>query len=216
MIDFDVLRQEQLRLQKHLNCPCLREEEIHQIAGMDVQHGEKNGFAAYQIFDYQTGEILEEDVFMLPEMFPYQPGFLYYREKAFMEAVLGQMKQRPDLIACDGNGVLHPRKMGEAVQFGIVNDIPTIGIAKHKMEFEGLQETDDKFWLEGESIGQKVWLSERSKIPMIVSAGYRTDLTLAVHITEHMQQFSQESKYSYLTKGSDHLARMAQREWAAG
>lgn len=211
-IDFDELRQEQLSLQKYINDLSIQENEIQHIAGIDVQHGEKSGVVAYQIFDYKTGEILEENAFEELESFPYEPGFLYYRERDFLETAYREMVIKPDIIACDGNGKFHPLMMGEAMQFGIENNIPTIGIAKHIMQIEGVYEQGDYFYKDNVILAKKVYLNPESKVPMIVSSGYRMDLKLAVKIVKYMQTFSHKTKYSYLIKGADHLCREKQKE----
>ena len=209
---FSTLIKEQISLQNKLKTDSIKEKDIHLIAGMDVQHGETHGICAYQIFNYETGDIVEESVFILNEVFPYETGFLYYREKPFMEEALKRMKYDVQLIACDGNGVLHPRYMGEASHFGIINNIPTIGIAKHIMKFDELKEKNNKYYIDNICVGEKVFLNKNSKTPMYVSPGYKISLNLAVKVVYHMQHFSNNSKYSFLTKGSDHLARMKQKE----
>lgn len=211
-IDFELLSQEQISLQNKLQTNFISEADIHYIAGMDVQHGEDFGACAYQIFDYSTGLIVEENVFTLKEVFPYEPGFLYYREQPFMDTALKKMNIKPNLIACDGNGILHPRYMGEASQFGIKNNIATIGIAKHIMRFDELKEREDKYYIHNICVGEKVFLNPDSKTPMYVSPGFKISLNLAVKIVKKMQEFSQKTKYSFLTKGSDHLARERQKE----
>lgn len=207
------MERQQVALQKHLNHPPIREKDIRYIAGMDVQHGENFGIVAYQVFDYHSGQILEENTFRLKETFPYIQGFLYYREREFMNTAFEAMKLKPNVVACDGNGKFHPRLMGEAMQFGIENNIPTIGIAKKKMYMDNINEVNNGFYLNGIEIGRKVFLGKNSKIPMIISEGYRMNLDTAVKVCMHMQKFSQESKYSYLTKGSDHIARMEQKKY---
>lgn len=209
---FKKLIQEQLSLQNRLKTSFIKESDIQFIAGIDVQHGDIKGSCAYQIFNYKTGEVVEEDVFVLDEVFLYEPGLLYYREHLFMETALQKMKQKVDVIACDGNGILHPRFMGEASQFGILNNIATIGIAKHIMKFDELKEINNKYYINNICVGQKVFLNKKSKTPMYISSGYKVSLDLAVKVVEHMQQFSQNSKYSFLIKGSDHLAREKQKK----
>lgn len=214
-INFQELEQEQISLQEHLQIDSISESNIHYIAGMDVQHGEEFGTCAYQIFDYNTGSVVEENVFVLKESFPYEPGFLYYREKNFMETAFSNMKIRPNVVACDGNGILHPRYMGEASQFGILNHIATIGIAKHIMKFDELEERGEKYYINNILVGEKVFLNPDSKVPMYVSSGYKVSQDLAVKVVQKMQTFSQKTKYSFLTKGSDHLAREKQKEIAS-
>lgn len=201
-------------MQKYLQTDSISESDIHHIAGIDVQHGDEFGTCAYQIFDYDTGSVVEENVFVLKESFPYEPGFLYYYEKDFMETAFSNMKMKPDVIACDGNGILHPRCMGEASQFGILNHIATIGIAKHIMKFDELEERGGKYYINNILVGEEVFLNPDSKVPMYVSSGYKVSQNLAVKVVQKMQTFSQKTKYSFLTKGSDHLARQKYKEIA--
>eukprot|EP00960_Hanusia_phi_P043145 755883-Hanusia_phi.AAC.3 len=44
----------------------------------------------------------------------------------------------PQVILIDGNGILHPRGCGVASHIGVVTDLPTIGVAKNLICFDGL------------------------------------------------------------------------------
>ncbi len=37
---------------------------------------------------------------------------------------------KPDLLFVDGHGISHPRRLGVASHFGLLVDVPTIGVAK--------------------------------------------------------------------------------------
>lgn len=76
-----------------------------------------------------------EDYQMVKLTQPYIPGFLAFREVPHLLVLLQKLrKNRPDLVPgvifMDGNGVLHPRGCGVACHFGVVADIPTLGVAK--------------------------------------------------------------------------------------
>lgn len=41
------------------------------------------------------------------------------------------LSQKPDLVFVDGHGISHPRRLGVASHFGLLVDVPTIGVAKN-------------------------------------------------------------------------------------
>lgn len=62
---------------------------------------------------------------------PYIPGFLSFRETPALLAAWQQLSQKPDLLFVDGHGISHPRRLGVASHFGLMVDVPTIGVAKN-------------------------------------------------------------------------------------
>lgn len=50
----------------------------------------------------------------------------------------------PDVILVDGNGVLHPQGFGLASHFGVVENVPTIGVGKTFLHVDGLTKSDVK------------------------------------------------------------------------
>ncbi len=40
------------------------------------------------------------------------------------------LSQKPDLVFVDGHGISHPRRLGVASHFGLLVDVPTIGVAE--------------------------------------------------------------------------------------
>lgn len=205
-------KKQQISLQSHLRSMNVIDfTDINALAGMDCaywrQDGRDYGVCAYQIFIKETGEIIEENTVQSEIEQDYIPGFLYYREHILMDLAYQNMKHKPDIICIDGNGALHPRFMGEAMQFGILNDIPTVGIAKNLYQFEELTKKEHELYYQGFLVGKEILLNQKAKKYAYISAGYRVRLETAVNLTIHMQKFSQPSKYSYITKGSDHIAR---------
>ncbi|MEA7515344.1 endonuclease V, partial [Salmonella enterica subsp. enterica serovar Virginia] len=47
----------------------------------------------------------------------------------FIYATWEQLSQKPDLLFVDGHGISHPRRLGVASHFGLLVDVPTIGVA---------------------------------------------------------------------------------------
>lgn len=67
----------------------------------------------------------------------------------------------PDVLMFDGNGILHPRGLGLASHFGVMQDVCTIGVAKnlyqmdnivrddiHTSKIHSLKEPGDHFFIE--------------------------------------------------------------------
>lgn len=59
----------------------------------------------------------------------YIPGFLVPRISCAAGSV-EMLSQKPDLVFVDGHGISHPRRLGVASHFGLLVDVPTIGVAK--------------------------------------------------------------------------------------
>lgn len=75
---------------------------------------------------------------------PYICTFLAFREIPALVPLLGELRRSfpqfmPQLIFVDGNGVHHPRRCGLASHFGVVCDVPTIGVAKDFLAVDGLK-----------------------------------------------------------------------------
>lgn len=214
----DTWLNEQNKLKEKLNAKNIKLDEIKTVMGLDSAYWETNriqqGCCAYQIFSYENGEILEEGIVSSTINIEYIPSFLYYREHILMDKVLKEAKIKPNIIVCDGNGILHPRNMGEATQFGITNNIPTIGIAKNLYKFEELIEDDLYLYYENKIVGKKIWLNKKSSKCQYISVGYKISLDDSITIVKHMQQYSKHNtKYSIITKGCDHIARKYQKEY---
>lgn len=84
----------------------------------------------------------KHEVVDLPE--PYIPTFLSFRELTgllhmwqLFEAEAPEIAQRVSVILLDGNGILHPRRLGIASHFGVVINRPTIGCAKTLLYLPG-------------------------------------------------------------------------------
>lgn len=68
---------------------------------------------------------------------PYIPGYLGFRELPLYRHLLALYRtEYPDQFAStvfmvDGNGLLHPRMFGSATHLGVVENVPTFGVAKN-------------------------------------------------------------------------------------
>lgn len=50
-----------------------------------------------------------------------------------MLAALARLREKPDLLLCDGQGLAHPRRFGLACHLGVLTDTPSIGVAKSRL-----------------------------------------------------------------------------------
>lgn len=102
------------------------------IGGADVgfeQEGEVTR-AAMVLLSYPSLELVEYQVARVATTMPYIPGFLSFRETPALLAAWEQLSQKPNLLFVDGHGISHPRRLGVASHFGLLVDVPTIGVAK--------------------------------------------------------------------------------------
>ncbi len=119
--------------------------------------------------------------------FPYVPGFLGFREVPALVAAWESLANKPDVVLVDGHGIAHPRGVGVATQFGLVLDVPAIGVAKTILvgvpaaplgEEEGA--AVPLIW-KGLPIGM-VLRTRRGAGPVYVSVGHRVLLARAVAV----------------------------------
>ncbi|MBC8277803.1 MAG: deoxyribonuclease V [FCB group bacterium] len=103
------------------------------IAGCDVSsewHG-NTLFAAVVIMSFPDFRIIEIATASAQADFPYIPGLLSFREMPVLLKAWAKIENKPDLVFCDGSGLIHPRFFGLACHLGLWLNLPTIGAAKN-------------------------------------------------------------------------------------
>lgn len=108
------------------------EKEIKTIAGADISFNKysKTVYAGIVVLSYPETIVQSYSLIVSETTFPYVPGYLAFREVPSLMLAWQQLPQKPDLLVLDGQGITHPRRMGIASHFGVLNQIPTIGCAK--------------------------------------------------------------------------------------
>ena len=156
------------------------------IAGVDV-HFSRDGrtaFAAAVRLDARTLDLQESALAARPVSFPYRTGFLSFREVPVALAALCLLREMPDLVMVDGQGLAHPRRFGLACHLGVLLDLPTIGVAKSRLlgsYTEPGPGPGDWTPLEDKAeIVGAVLRSKRGCRPLFVSIGHRIELATAV------------------------------------
>lgn len=162
--------------------------EIHYVAGVDMAINELSGMAraAVVLLSYPDLTILEKHVYEEPLRMAYVPGLLSFRELPCVLGAVQQLKQKPDLVMADGQGIAHPRRLGIASHLGLWIDTPTIGCAKSLLTGTyaevGAQVGDwspliDRY--KRETIGAV--LRTRTKVkPMFISQGHKISLESSI------------------------------------
>jgi len=130
--------------------------------------------------------------------FPYISGYLAWRELPPYLAVWERLReagQVPDVVLVDGNGILHPRRLGIASHLGVLLDVPTVGVAKRPLcgEFNtaGMEIGE---WrpvvLDGETVAAALRTGRNRTL--FVSPGHRTDLASALDVVGAQVQATEQ------------------------
>ena len=182
---------------------------VKTVAGVDVGFERAGAVtrAAAVVLDFPGLEPREQAVARQPTRFPYVPGFLSFREAPAVLAALEQLRQVPDLLLCDGQGIAHPRRFGIACHLGVLTDIPSIGVAKSRLV--GTHGTVPKVkgaWAPlmdaGEVIGAVLRTRDGVK-PLYVSIGHRVSLDTAI---DYVLRCTTKYRLPETTRLADRLA----------
>ena len=178
-----------MALQRALRAHLVLEDRlgpVRRVAGVDVGF-EANGTvtrAAVAVLGYPDLDLLETAIARRPTEFPYVPGLLSFRELPAVLDALERLREPPDLLLCDGQGIAHPRRLGIASHLGLLVDIPSIGVAKTRLLGTHEEPPDRRgawtpLWADGEIIGA-VLRTRLGVKPLYVSPGHRIGLETAV------------------------------------
>jgi deoxyribonuclease V len=158
------------------------------IAGADISFNKYSEvvYAGMVLMTFPGLRIIHRESVVARATFPYVPGLLAYREAPALIEVWNKLPQKPDLVILDGMGIAHPRRMGIAVHFGILADVPTMGCGKSLLcgKHGPLDEEAGStvpLIHQDEVIGT-VLRTKRKTNPVFVSPGYRITLEQSVDI----------------------------------
>jgi len=160
--------------------------KISTIAACDVGYIDGIAHGVVVVFSYPELKEKEKAEAKAKVRFPYVPGFLTFREGPIMLQAFAKLKTKPDAILFDGQGIAHPRGMGEAAHLGLWLDIPSIGCAKSKLygEFKepGKKKRSYSYLMaEGKRVGAVLRTKDGTK-PIFISAGHKVDLKSSIKI----------------------------------
>ena len=178
-----------IALQQELRKQVARSDDfgtVETVAGVDVgfEADDRIACAAIAVLRFPELTVLESVAVRRPTAFPYIPGLLAFREVPVVMAALAALKTVPDLLLCDGNGYIHPRRCGFACHLGIVSGLPAIGVAKtpYLGEHDPLPEGRGAWQpvRDGEEIIGAALRTQDNVKPVYVSVGHRIGLESAI------------------------------------
>ncbi|TCS96574.1 endonuclease V [Hazenella coriacea] len=215
---FDLTRTEmealQLQLQSQIQItPYSGQPQI--VAGVDLAYFDNQAIAVIVAMDVATKKVIETVSYMDTVSNDYIPGFLAFRELPLFLEAWKKLKSSPDLVFFDGNGILHPHRVGIATHASFWIDKPTIGIAKTPMI--GTYQTPSPVqgsyeWIydQDEIIGA-VLRTQTDVKPVYVSVGNRVTLQNTIDFTMHW--VGNKSRIPEITRQPDLLTRELRRDY---
>lgn len=179
------------------------------IAGADAAFSGDIVIAVVSVFIFPDLRHVEDAVIRVRSSFPYVPGFLGFREGPAILRAFDRLKNKPDLILFDGQGIAHPRGIGIASHIGVLLNIPTIGCAKSRLVGEYDEPGSKKgnwtyLYHDGKGIGAALRTRDNVR-PLFVSPGHMIDIKSSVEIVMHCI-----SRYRIPEplRRADHLSRL--------
>lgn len=159
-------------------------QTVRRVAGCDVAISGDELVAAVVLLDAGTRETLEVATGRCRTSFPYVPGLLSFREIPVLAAAFESLRQRPDVVLCDGQGRAHPRRFGLACHLGLLLNLPSVGVAKSRLVGEAKEPgqrrgSSTSIHHEGEVVGRLLRTRDRVK-PLYISVGHKLTLEDAV------------------------------------
>lgn len=198
-------------------------KDIKVIAGIDIAYFNHNdieyGACSVVLFDRYSKTIIEEIEALEEVVVPYIPGCLAFREIPVIKKALNTIKSHKiDLIVVDGNGILHPNKMGLASHLSLETGIPAMGIAKTYFSINGhkyispIQKKGEfnDIYLNNEKVGLALNTVDNAK-PIFISPGNGITFDTAYLIT--MEFSTKESRIPMLTRIPDINTRILRNKY---
>lgn len=187
MIDYNHLTipeaialQKEMRKDLRFNIP--DDQPIHTIAGADISYNKDSNlfYAAIVVLNYPQMTLKGYALTTGISDFPYVPGFLGFREVPTLLKAWEQLPIKPDVVVLDGQGILHPRRMGIASHFGVLTHQATIGCAKSSLYGKYKMPSSIKYSFsemheESTLLGYALRTKDNNK-PVYISPGYGLSL----------------------------------------
>lgn len=157
------------------------DEQVELVGGADISfnRGSDEVHAGIVVLSLPELNMVARSLISTHISFPYIPGLLAFRELPALIRAWNQCRLKPDVLILDGHGLAHPRRMGIATHFGILEDHPTIGCAKNVLAgtYEEPASTKGSFsYLHDKN--EKIGMAFRSRTnvnPIYISPGHKVN-----------------------------------------
>jgi len=177
----------QLEASKHVIRQDTLPKEIRYVAGIDIAYTKTLSIGAVAVLDYKSLSLVESKTEHVKTQFPYIPTLLSFRETPPAVAAVKKLRLQPDVFLVDGQGVMHPYRLGFASHLGLVLGKPTVGVAKSPL-IGKVEEFNAEDWAPitdgGEVVGAAL-VTKRGAKPLYVSIGHMVSLERAINIVKH-------------------------------
>jgi len=188
-------------------------DNLKYIAGVDISFIKDNNIdacACIVVLEYPSLDVVYKKCKMVKLTQPYISGFLAFREVDFIKELYDELVKnspnfKPQVIFVDGNGVLHPLKFGLACHFGVLCNIPTIGIGKNflvvdKFDLKQIKiDFQDQCKKGGDYIdivdetgyiwGAAFQSTDKIRNPIYISIGHKICLKTAISLTHSVCKY---------------------------
>ncbi|MGK7922854.1 MAG: deoxyribonuclease V [Trichodesmium sp.] len=201
-----------ISIQEKLRYQVIAEDKfgvIKYVAGVDVGYSDDDKItqAAIAVLNFPELELQEQAIAQRPTSFPYISGLLSFREIPAILDALEKLNIVPDLLLCDGQGLIHPRRFGLACHLGILVNIPSIGVAKShyigKYNSVGLEKGDWQPLIDEKEVIGAVVRSRTGVKPIYVSTGHKISLKTAIN---YVLKCTPKYRLPETTRWADQLA----------
>lgn len=183
-LDFHKLRliQKQLAGQVILTDQLDRQPQI--IGGADVGYirdgAQSIARGVIVLVEFPSLKLIEHQIAHILSDMPYYSGLLAFREYPVLQEAWKSLSQKPDLLLVDGQGIAHPNRLGLASHFGLLVNVPTIGVAKNRFcgntaELGDKQNSIQPLTDKNQQIGW-VLRSKKKCNPLYISPGHKMSL----------------------------------------
>ncbi len=165
---------------------------VRYVGGLDVSYSKRGrsstACAGAVVMDPTDWSIVDSASAFLENSVPYVPGYLSFREIPVLLEAYEKLQVLPDVWLVDGAGIAHPRRIGLAAHFGVLLDVPAVGVAKSRLvgRHDDLPaEKGSRVPLEDEKTGEVIGAVLRSRMgvkPLFVSPGHRVSIETAPEV----------------------------------
>ena len=191
-MDLEYLKNNQLELAKRLKLEDKIDiNNIKLVAGIDTTFLDPYkeptlAISCIVVLNLEDFSVVEV-VFGQKEIdFPYIPTFLAFREIPSIMESYKKLKSVPDVFILDGQGILHPRKMGIASHFGVITDTVSIGCGKSLLygkytQIENKPMAYTPVYADGEIRGYALRVKKNTN-PIFISPGNNISLNSSLYV----------------------------------